>query len=130
DMRYGEVVSHERVLDLRAGTLRRETEWISPAGRRVVVRSTRLVSLTHRAVAAIEYEVEPVDGPARVIVQSQLVANETPAEADDGDPRVAAALQDPLAAVAQDVEQDGAILLHRTRTSGLLVAAGMDHDIE
>ncbi|WP_251839257.1 glycoside hydrolase family 65 protein [Oceanitalea stevensii] len=130
DMRYGEVVSHERVLDLRAGTLRRETEWVSPAGRRVVVRSTRLVSLTHRAVAAIEYEVEPVDGPARVIVQSQLVANETPPEVDDGDPRVAAALQDPLAAVSQDVEQDGAILLHRTRTSGLLVAAGMDHDIE
>src|SRR5690606_25871660 len=84
----------------------------------------------HRAVAAIEYEVEPVDGPARVIVQSQLVANEAPPEADDGDPRVAAALQDPLAAVSPDVEQDGAILLHRTRTSGLLVAAGMDHDIE
>ncbi|WP_413451837.1 glycosyl hydrolase family 65 protein [Georgenia phoenicis] len=130
DMRYGEVLSHERVLDLRAGTLRRVTDWVSPAGRRVVVRSTRLVSFTHRAVAAVEYEVEPVDGPARLIVQSQLVANEDPPEADDDDPRVAAALQDPLVAVARDVEQRGAVLLHRTRTSNLLVAAGMDHDIE
>ncbi len=130
DMRYGEVIDHERVLDFREGTLRRRTEWASPAGRRVVVRSTRLVSLTHRAVAAIEYEVEPVDGAARVIVQSQLVANEEPPEVDSGDPRVAAALRDPLVAVEQDVEDGGAILIHRTRRSGLTMAAGMEHDIE
>jgi len=130
DMRYGQVVSHERVLDFRAGTLHRETEWISPAGRRIIVRSTRMVSFTHRAVAAIAYEVEPVDGPARLIVQSQLVANEEPPEVDGRDPRVAAALRDPLAAVGQDVEDDGVILLHRTRTTDLTMAAGMDHDIE
>ena len=59
-----------------AGTLHREVEWTSPAGQRVRVRSTRLVSLTQRAVAAIHYEVEPVDEPARVVVQSELVANE------------------------------------------------------
>lgn len=130
DMRYGQVVSHERVLDFRAGTLRRETEWISPAGRHVIVRSTRLVSFVHRAIAAIEYEVEPVDGPARLIVQSQLVTNEEPPEVDSADPRVAAALQDPLVAVGQDVEQDGAILIHRTRASELTMAAGMDHVVE
>src|SRR5690606_35139423 len=122
DMRYGQVVSHERVLDFRAGTLHRETEWISPAGRRIIVRSTRMVSFTHRAVAAIAYEVEPVDGPARLIVQSQLVANEEPPEVDGRDPRVAAALRDPLAAVGQDVEDDGVILLHRTRTTDLTMA--------
>ena len=38
--------------------------------------STRLVSFTQRAVAAIAYEVEPLDGPARVVLQSELVANE------------------------------------------------------
>src|SRR5712664_461130 len=32
DVRHGEVRSHQRVLDLRAGTLRREVEWISPNG--------------------------------------------------------------------------------------------------
>src|SRR5262249_39764074 len=36
----------------------------------------RLVSFTHRPVAAICYEVEPVDGPARSTVQSELAANE------------------------------------------------------
>ena len=130
DMRYGQVVSHERVLDFRAGTLRRQTEWISPAGRRVIVRSTRMVSFTHRAVAAIEYEVEPVDGRTRIIVQSMLVANEEPPEHTDGDPRVAAALRDPLVPLAQDIEQDGVVLMHRTRTTELTMAAGMDHAIE
>jgi len=130
DMRYGQVLSHERVLDFRSGTLRRETEWVSPAGRHVIVRSTRLVSFTHRAIAAIAYEVEPVDGPARIIVQSMLVANEDPPEVDSADPRVAAALRDPLVRVARDVEQCGAVLVHRTRASGLTVASAMDHDIE
>src|SRR6186997_1429512 len=73
DVRYGELHEHERVLDMRAGTLTRTVDWTSPAGRRVRVRSTRLVSFSQRAVAAIEYVVEPVDGPLRAIVQSELV---------------------------------------------------------
>src|SRR6476646_1567364 len=76
DVRYGTVDSHERCLDLRAGTLTRVTEWTSPAGCKVRVRSVRLVSLTQRAVAAISYEVEALGDPLRVVVQSELVANE------------------------------------------------------
>src|SRR6266851_8591204 len=53
DVRYGELRSHERVLDLRAGVLRRQVEWVSPTGKAVRVTSTRLVSLPHRAIAAI-----------------------------------------------------------------------------
>jgi len=46
DVRYGLVRAHERVLDFRAGVLRRRTEWVSPADRAVRVSSTRLVSLS------------------------------------------------------------------------------------
>lgn len=88
DIRYGTLHNHERVLDLRAGTLQREVEWESPAGQRVKVSSTRLVSFTQRAVAAISFEVEAVGAAARVVVQSELVANE-PLAAPTGDPRVA-----------------------------------------
>ena len=48
----------------------------APAGRTVRVCSVRLVSFSHRPVAAICHEVEPVDGPARITVQSELTANE------------------------------------------------------
>ena len=58
DVRYGTLRRHERVLDLRDGVLRREVEWVSPAGKAVRIRSTRLVSFVQRAVAAIRYEVE------------------------------------------------------------------------
>src|ERR1700753_3753919 len=76
DVRYGELRSHERLLDFREGTLTRSLDWVSPAGQRVRVRSRRLVSFVQRAVAAIEYIVEPVDAPARFVIQSELVANE------------------------------------------------------
>ena len=76
DVRYGTLRSHERVLDLRAGVLRRKVEWVSPAGQAIRVRTTRLVSFVQRSIAAVLYEVEAVDDPATLVVQSELVANE------------------------------------------------------
>src|SRR6266581_783250 len=95
DVRYGELQDHERELDLRAGVLRRSVRWTSPSGRTVKVSSTRLVSFTQRAIVAICYEVEPLDTPIRVVVQSELVANED--LPDQGkDPRIGAALSSSL----------------------------------
>ncbi|WP_236791599.1 glycoside hydrolase family 65 protein [Amycolatopsis sp. GM8] len=129
DMRYGQAVVHDRTLDFRTGTLTRNTEWISPTGRHVRVRTQRLVSFTQRAVVAIRYEVEPLDGDTQVVLQSDLLANE-PIESDTSDPRVAAALQNPLENEFSFAEGYRAALVHRTRRSGLRMAAAMDHLIE
>jgi alpha,alpha-trehalose phosphorylase len=128
DLRYGRALRHERMLDFRSGTLRRLTEWESPTGKRVVVRSERLVSFTQRAVAAIHYEVEPAED-LQLVVQSDLLANE-PIEHRAGDPRVAAALSDPLVGDFAFAEKTRAVLAHHTRRSGLRMAAGMDHELE
>jgi alpha,alpha-trehalose phosphorylase len=128
DVRYGELVAHERVLDLRAGTLVRTAEWISPARKRIRVRSTRLVSFVQRAVAAVEFVVEALDD-VRVTVQSELVANQA-MPAQSADPRVAAVLRSPLEAVEHDSGRAGATLVHRTRASGLQMAAGMENHVE
>jgi trehalose/maltose hydrolase-like predicted phosphorylase len=126
DVRYGKLLSHERVLDLRAGTLTRVAEWESPAGKRVRVKTVRLVSFKQRAIAAIQYEVTALDNDVRVVVQSELVANEeVPAQSDD--PREAAAMEQPLDAVDQTTNQYGAILVHRTKRSGLTMAVAMGH---
>jgi alpha,alpha-trehalose phosphorylase len=129
DVRYGELRSHERVLDLQAGVLRRTAEWTSPTGRAVRVSSTRLVSFSQRAVAAILYEVEPLDGPARIVVQSVLVANEEVPTAEP-DPRAAAALAAPLQSESYAGDSNRGLLIHRTKASGLTVAAAMDHVVE
>ncbi|MGW7163928.1 glycoside hydrolase family 65 protein [Streptomyces sp. NPDC054884] len=128
DLRYGRLVAHERVLDLRRGVLERTCEWTSPAGSTVRVRSTRLVSLAQRAVAAVAYEVEAVGSRSRVVIQSELVTNESLPD-PDGDPRAARALKSPL-----DPEEDVAVgrrlrLVHRTKRSGLRVAVAADHEV-
>jgi alpha,alpha-trehalose phosphorylase len=132
DVRYGTLDFHERVLDLRAGTLSRQVVWTSPAGKQVRIISVRLVSLTQRAVAAISYTVEPVSEPLRLGVQSELVANEVLPDMGD-DPRTAAAMQSPLVSeewLATRDDQFRVLLVHRTRNSGLRLAATMAHEIE
>ncbi len=129
DVRYGELTAHERVLDLRAGTLSRRVEWTSPAGRRVRISSVRLVSFTQRAVAAISYQVEALDGPTRIVLQSELVANEDLPPAGP-DPRVAAVLDKPLAARMHQAGGGQALLIHETARSGLRLAVAMQHLVE
>jgi alpha,alpha-trehalose phosphorylase len=112
DVRHGRVITHERELDLRAGVLRRRVTWRSPGHRTIKVSSTRMVSFTQRAVVAIEYEVEVLDSPARVVVQSELVANEAVPPAST-DPRVAAALEHPLRGVEYAAKDNSVYLIHR-----------------
>ena len=129
DVRYGRLVAHERELDLRDGILRRSADWISPAGTAIRLRTTRLVSFTQRAVAAILYELEPRDATVRVVIESELVANE-PGVPTDADPRAAAALEAPLQTEGSSDRGARVLLIHSTKRSGLLMAAGMDHVID
>ena len=130
DIRYGELLSHTRTLDLRTGLLTRELHWRSPSGRGVEVRSTRLVSFVQRSIAAIRYEVRVLDdAPLRVVAQSTLTANE-PGPPRSADPRAAEVLAAPLIAEEQELHGKRAVLVHRTRASGLRVAAGMDHLVD
>jgi alpha,alpha-trehalose phosphorylase len=129
DVRYGDLRSHERVLDLRAGTLERTAEWVSPSGQAIRIRTVRLVSFTQRAVVAFLYEVEPLDASARLILQSELVANEQ-LPPTSKDPRVAAVLDHPLQAEEMLEQRSGGLLVHRTKASDLRMAAAMEHLVE
>ncbi|MYW14139.1 family 65 glycosyl hydrolase, partial [Streptomyces sp. SID2955] len=129
DLRYGRLLTHERVLDFRTGVLSRTAQWTSPGGRTVRITSRRLVSFTQRAVAAIVYEVEPVDGPATVAVQSELVANEQMPRFE-GDPRVAAATGSPLIPEEHFAQETRLRLVHCTDRSALRVGAAADHIVE
>jgi len=130
DVRYGKLLAHERELDLRAGVLRRRVEWVSPADTHVRVKSTRLVSFVQRAVAAVLYEVEPVDAPLRVVVQSELLANEPGAVVAVDDPRAAAVLESPLESEQSFSREAGVVLLHSARRSKLRMGAATDHVVD
>src|SRR5579884_3023490 len=129
DVRYGKLQSHERELDLRDGVLRRNVRWTSPTGRTVKVSSVRLVSFTQRAIAAISYEVEPLDGPMRVVLQSELVANEVLPE-QGRDPRAGQAPATSLVSEEHQAQGTLGLLVHCTQESKLRIGAAMDHIIE
>ncbi|MFI9527363.1 glycoside hydrolase family 65 protein [Micromonospora rosaria] len=129
DVRTGTLRHHERVLDLRGGVVERHTEWISPAGHGVRVRSTRLVSLSRHPIAAVRYEVEPLDGPVELRICADLQANERVPERSD-DPRAASVITDPLTAeYRRGVGTDG-VLVHRTEHSRQRVAVAVTHHVD
>ncbi len=98
-VRYGELLEHEALLDLRAGMLRASLRWRSPTGR---TRAGHLRRASSRSCSArspaIRYEVEPIDGagPGGRPVGAGRQRAACPAIARD--PRAAAALAAPLGA--------------------------------
>src|SRR5260370_17726173 len=88
-----------------------------------------MVSITQRAIAAISYEVEPLDFPVRIVLQSELVANEALPDAGK-DPRAGPVSLAPLEGEEHEVRNMRGLLVHHTRASSLRVGAAMDHQIE
>ncbi|GAA3388831.1 glycoside hydrolase family 65 protein [Cryptosporangium minutisporangium] len=128
DVRYGKTLTHERVLDFRAGILTRRLDWVSPAGTAIRLETERLVSLAQRSVAAICYTVS-AETPVQLVVQSELFANEE-LPPSGKDPRIEAALARPLRPEIHTAEPTGATLLHSLDGMGLRMAAAMDHEVD
>ena len=63
---------YERVLDFRTGVSYRDVVWRTPGGKRIQVRSERLVSFHHRHLAMMLLEFTMLDAGAPVVVSSQL----------------------------------------------------------
>lgn len=126
DVRTGTVLEHERALDLRSGLLTRVLRWRSPAGHEIVLRTRRLVSLEHRELAAIEYEIQTTR-PLRISVHSSLTTAVAGVK-DSADPRSGTGLSAD-ALVPQLAFHDGgrALLVHQTQATKHMVAVGMDH---
>ena len=87
------------------------------------------MSFTQCAIAAVRYEVEPLDGELELVVQSDLLANE-PVPTRSDDPRLVAALDRPPVANFAAAHGFSAVLAHHAKHSALRLAAGMDHELE
>ena len=121
---------HERSLDLRAGTLDRTCRWTLPTGTAVLVTSRRLVSLAERSVSAVRTVVRAVDGPAHLVLRSDLAGQVDRPTVTKGDPRVQEALAEPFEVLDARHGSSGGALVSRTRSSGIVAAAAVDHRTE
>jgi alpha,alpha-trehalose phosphorylase len=123
------LLRYERVLDMQLGVLSREVEWETAGGRRVAIRSRRLASLHDRHLAAIDYEVVALDGPARIAISSELVTH-APEDASDDPRRGRAFAERVLVPAAARAAGTRAVLELVTRASGLRLACGMEHALD
>jgi alpha,alpha-trehalose phosphorylase len=129
DLASAKIVRFERVLDMQTGVLSREVEFETARGRRLLVRSRRLASLEHRHLAAMDYEVVALDGPARIAISSELVTY-GPSEGSDDPRRGKGFAEKVLVPLDARASEQRAVLHLRTRNSGLELACGMEHAIE
>src|SRR4249919_3598154 len=83
------VRSFDRRLNMKSGTLDREIVYETPAGKRVSIKSRRMVSFEHRHVAAIFYQITLLNAAAPVVLSSEMIANEPAPRRANYDPRQA-----------------------------------------
>ena len=125
------LLSYDRRLNMKSGTLDREILWETPAGKQVLITSRRLVSFANRHVAAISYQVTLLNAAASLVISSEMVAHEPVAQINSEDPRqarvFAARALHPRTSYAKDRR---IVLCHATEKSRLTLACATDHLLE
>lgn len=66
----GSIHDYRRELDMKNGVVSRSLIWESPKGRKVHLKSTRLISMVQRHNAAICYKVKPINFSGKIILES------------------------------------------------------------
>ena len=139
-LQNADLESYERVLDFRAGTLTRDLVWRTPASKRVRVRSQRLVSMAHRHLAMLTFEVTMLEGAAPVVVSSQMLNRQdgedeyhvaAHALGKAADPRTMRTFDHRVLVPRLHRERDGEVMLgYRCANSRMTLACGYRHLIE
>lgn len=120
--------SFERALDMRAGTLDRALVWAHSSGQRVSIRSRRLVSLEHRHLAAIEYEVTLLASDAPVVIVSEIVENGR-ASRSESDPRTRQFGCEVLDGQVSRAADGRVVRGYATQSSGMTLSCAVDHEV-
>ncbi|RWZ68773.1 glycoside hydrolase family 65 protein [Labedella populi] len=135
-----ELLDYTRTLDFRSGELSRELLWFTPAGKRVRVKTTRMVSFVERHLALLTMEVTVEDADAPVTISCQMLNRQDGEDEYGGapgrsgktfDPRKTDKISDRVL-IPGEYWQDGgrSVLSYRVANSGMTVAVAADHTID
>lgn len=130
DFSEGELLEHQRELELDNGLVSRQWRWRAPSGQILRLASRRLVSLTERQLVVMEYRLSLESGTGELGVTSSLDA--TPAaSADSDDPRVGAGVNIEDLEPRIQTAQDGRLTLsHHLKSSGFTLSSAAGHRLE
>jgi alpha,alpha-trehalose phosphorylase len=130
ELEKANILSFQRTVDWRRGVMEREIRWETPAGKRIAMRSLRMVSFVHRHLALVDVEVSCENQTAHFVLSSEMATRHLHGDGDGTDPRRAGGFD---GRVLEQVDNRAAgrrvILCHRTRHSGMHVACAMDHEL-
>jgi alpha,alpha-trehalose phosphorylase len=126
-----DLLTYERRLNMKSGTLDREILWETPAGKRVSITSRRLVSFVNRHVAGISYCVTLLNAEAFVVISSEMAMHEPSARLRSEDPRQPKAFSGRFLCPRTSYAKGSRIVLsHATETSRLTVTCAADSALE
>ena len=130
---------YERSIDFRDGILRRELVWRTPAGKKVIIRTSRMVSMVEKHLAVMTYEIEMPDESAPVVIVSEVLnrqdgedefrsTDDTPAGFD---PRRSEGLEHRvLLSEVTDSQRGYQAHGYRCANSGMTIGVAVDHELE
>lgn len=125
----GEVKEYKRVLDLKEGILKRSLRWRSPKGREVKIEVKRLISFKDKHLAAISYQVTPLNFNGTIRLLSALDGNVTNLTTEN-DPRVGSGLQGRVLSVEDKIiENNFGALIQKTKNTNFTLACAMENEI-
>lgn len=91
----GTVKDFKRYIDMKNGLYRREIWWVSPSGKEIKMKITRIASLKHLELFAINYEIEIINSAGEIVIESGINGDVSNYSVDN-DPRVSAGYNDIL----------------------------------
>jgi alpha,alpha-trehalose phosphorylase len=121
------LLSYERALNMKDGTLDRELVWETPSGKQIAIKSRRIISFSERHLAAIVYEITAVNEAASIDLSSKIVMYDS-AQMKVADPRKGRDIGESVLSVeAYHADDLRMVMGYRTKNSGMTMACGMDH---
>jgi alpha,alpha-trehalose phosphorylase len=125
------LISYDRRLNMKSGTLDRDILWETSAGKQVSIKSRRLISFPEKHVAAISYCVTLLNAEAFIALSSEMAISESSAGGDSDDPRLAKAFSGRVLYPRSSYSKDRRIVLcHATEKSNLSVTCATETMLE
>jgi len=137
-----DLMEYERRLDFRTGVMSRDILWRTPGGKRVRIRSRRMVSFTQRHLAVLTFEVTMLDDYAPVAISSQILNRQDGEDeyhvrssslGEGVDPRKAGQMRHRVLKPQSNWGNvaDGRVALgYQCTESGMTIAVAADHRLE
>lgn len=127
DFNQGTMVGFHRALDMTNGVLTRTLEWRSDKGKTLAIKSRRLVSMSRRELAVLEYSVTAVDFAGELTLTSTLDSLPPQLEASD-DPRVGSGVNPAdIQSVVSATSDDTQTVIAKTLSTGFYIGASARH---